>query len=181
MDYVQALDPSKLTLALTALSFIISPFASPPYNLPILLFGTLAQQQENTDGQALQTFTGLLGVSGVFDIIWMAQHEQNWFIRTLTILLLILKVPTFIAFTLALRQRGSNFGGFSGLGGIRGSDVGGATVWDSMPGGFGSSRNNGYQNVDDEPPAQYSRPTAPPSVPVAQPAAPAAPGAYQTV
>ncbi|KAJ6610903.1 hypothetical protein B0H10DRAFT_2058519 [Mycena sp. CBHHK59/15] len=179
MDYVQGLDPAKLTLALTALSFIISPFAAPPYNLPILLFGTLAQQQESSDGlQSLQTFTGLLGASAVFDVIWMMRNEQSGFIKFLTFLLLILKLPTFVAFGLALRQRGGQLGL-----GIRGGDLGGATVWDSMPGGFGSGGNNGYQNVDDERPAQYSRPAPPPSVPVAQPAAQptAAPGAYQTV
>ncbi|KAJ7181667.1 hypothetical protein C8R43DRAFT_1229473 [Mycena crocata] len=180
MEFVQGLDPSKLTLASTALSFIISPFAAPPYNLPILLFGTLAQQQEGSDGQALQIFTGLLGGSAIFDVIWMMNNEQNGFIKFLTFVLLLLKIPTFVAFALAVRQRG---GQFSGLG-IRGGDLGGATVWDSMPGGFGSGGNNGYQNVDEERPAPYSRPAPPPTMPVAQPAAaqaPAAPGAYQTV
>ncbi|KAJ7706170.1 hypothetical protein B0H17DRAFT_1035999 [Mycena rosella] len=186
MDYVQGLDPSKLTLALTALSFVLSPFAAPPYNLPILLFGTLAQQQEASDPQALQTvsFTGLLGASAIFDIIWMTRNDQNGFIRFLNIVLLIMKIPTFVAFGLALRQRGAQFSGL----GIRGSDLGGATVWDSMPGGFGSGGNNGYQNVDEDRPAQYSNsrhPTSPPSMPVPQPPAPvaAAPPAtgYQTV
>ncbi|KAJ7932392.1 hypothetical protein B0H13DRAFT_1955233 [Mycena leptocephala] len=178
MDFVQNLDPSKLTLGLTALSFVISPFAAPVYNLPILLFGHLAQTQEQ-DGQALQIFTGLLGGSAIFDVIWMASNEQNGFIRFLTILLLILKMPTFVAFGLALRQRGGQLGGL----GIRSNDLSGATVWDSMPGGFGSGGNNGYQNLDEERPAQYSRPAPPPSMPVAQPAAqaPAAPGGYQTV
>ncbi|KAJ7492611.1 hypothetical protein FB451DRAFT_540044 [Mycena latifolia] len=184
MDYVQGLDPSKLTLALTALSFLISPFAAPVYNLPIFLFGTLAQQQEGSDPQALQTFTGLLGASVVFDIIWMIKNEQNGFIRLLTIILLILKIPTFVTFVLALRQRGAQFGGL----GIRGGDLGGATVWDSMPGGFGSVGNGGYQNVDEERPAQrpaqHSRPMPPPSMPVPQPTAqaPAVSSAgYQTV
>ncbi|KAJ7169888.1 hypothetical protein C8R46DRAFT_216637 [Mycena filopes] len=157
MDYVQGLDPSKLTLGLTS--------------------------QENSDGQALQTFTGLLGASVIFDIVWMLNNEQSGFIKFLSLLLLLLKVPTFVAFGLALRQRG---GQFSGLG-IRGNDLGGATVWDSMPGGFGAGGNSGYQNVDEERPAQYSRPAPPPTMPVAQPAAAqapaaAAPGAgYQTV
>jgi len=181
MDYVQGLDPSKLTLALTALSFVLSPFAAPPYNLPILLFGTLAQQQEGSDSQALQTFTALLGASAIFDVVWMIRNDQSGFIKFLTFILLMLKIPTFVAFGLALRQRG---GQFSGLG-IRGGDLGGATVWDSMPGGFGASGNNGYQNVDEERPAQYSRPAPPPAMPVPQPTAQApaaAPGAsYQTV
>ncbi|KAJ7254104.1 hypothetical protein B0H12DRAFT_571692 [Mycena haematopus] len=126
MDFVQNLDPSKLTLGLTALSFIISPFSSPAYNLPIMLFGVVAAQlQESADGQALQLFTGLLGGSAIFDIIWMTQNEQSGFIRLLTIVLQIGKIPTFIAFALALRQRGG--GQFAGLG-IRGGDLSGATA-----------------------------------------------------
>jgi len=181
MDFVQNLDPSKLTLGLALLSFIISPFAAPPYNLPITLFGVVAAQLQETDGQALQLFTGLLSLSAVFDIVWMTQNEQNGFIKFLTFVLLIGKIPTFIAFALALRQRGGQLGGL----GIRGGDLSGATVWDSMPGGFGGGGNSGgYQNLDEDRPAQFSRPAAPPSMPVAQPAAaqaPAAPGAYQTV
>ncbi|KAJ7071023.1 hypothetical protein C8F01DRAFT_1244688 [Mycena amicta] len=175
MDFARHLDTSKLVLGLTALSFIISPFSAPPYNLPIMLFGTLAQQQENSDGQALQTFTGLLGASTILDIIWMSQNSQSVFIRLLTILLLLLKVPTFLAFGLALRQQGGQFAGLN----IRGGDLGGATVWDSMPGSFGTA-GNGYQNLDEERTAR-----AVPSMPVAQPApqqTPAAPAApYQTV
>ncbi|KAJ6575122.1 hypothetical protein B0H19DRAFT_1127248 [Mycena capillaripes] len=122
MEFVQGLDPSKLTLGLTALSFIISPFTAPPYNLPIMLFGTLVvQQQENSDGQALQTFAGLLGASVVFDIIWMIKNEQNGFIKVLTLLLLLLKIPAFVSFGLALRQRGGQFSG------LRSSDLNGAT------------------------------------------------------
>jgi len=183
MDYIQGLDPSKLTLGLTVLSFITSPFASPPYNFPVMLFGTLVQQQqESSDGQALQTFTGLLATSAIFDIIWMVNHDQNALLRLLTILLLLLKIPTFLAFLLAVRQRGGQFSGLN----IRGGDLGGATVWDSMPGGFGPGGNNGYQNLDEERPARNSRP-APlpvPTMPVAQPAAQqasAAPDSYQTV
>ncbi|KAG6890398.1 hypothetical protein C0995_008752 [Termitomyces sp. Mi166 len=47
MDFVQGLDPSKLVLAETVLSFAVSPFIAPPYNLAIFLFGTYAQ--ENTE------------------------------------------------------------------------------------------------------------------------------------
>ncbi|KAK7064227.1 hypothetical protein R3P38DRAFT_2823144 [Favolaschia claudopus] len=180
MDFVQNLDPSKLTLGLTVLSFIISPFAVPTYNLPIMLFGNVvAQSQESSDGQSLQLFAGLLGGSAIFDIIWMSKNEQNGFIRLLTIVLLIAKIPACIAFFLALRQRGGQFAGL----GIRGGDLSGATVWDSMPGGFGGGGSNGYQNLDEERPTQFSRPAAPPSMPVPQQTAPApaAPGTYQNV
>jgi len=180
-EWLQQLDPSKLVLAETVLSFIISPFTSPSYNLPIFLFGMYAQ--DNTEGiQSLQTFTGLVGVSFIFDIVFMARNGQNWFIRMITILTLILKLPTFFAFALALRQRGAQFSGL----GIRGGDLGGPTVW-SMPGGFTSGGGReGYQNVDEEPQIQTPRapasqgrpPQGPPPVPGAHP--PTA-GAYQSV
>ncbi|KAJ7900355.1 hypothetical protein B0H14DRAFT_2673354 [Mycena olivaceomarginata] len=177
MEFVQNLDPGKLSLGLAVLAFVLSPFAVPPYNLPIMLFGTVAVHLQESSEQPLQLFAGLLGSSAIFDIIWISQNEQNGFIKFLTFVLLLVKIPAFIAFGLALRQRGGNFAGL----GIRGGDLSGATVWDSMPGGFGGG--GGYQNVDERPP-QFSGPTGPPSMPVPQPPgtqAPAAPGAYQTV
>ncbi|TRM66325.1 hypothetical protein BD626DRAFT_566939 [Schizophyllum amplum] len=95
MDFVQGLDPSKLVLAETALSFLLSPFAAPPYNLVIFLFGTYAQENAEAS-QSLQTFTGMLGVSAIFDIIWMG--------------------PTFAAFGVAMRQRGAGLN-------LRGNDL----------------------------------------------------------
>lgn len=179
-EWLQQLDPSKLVIAETVLSFVISPFTSPTYNLPIFLFGIYAQ--ENTEGvQSLQTFTGLMGVSFVFDIVFMARNGQNWFTRMITILILILKIPTFFAFGIALRQRDSQFSGL----GIGGSDLGGPTVW-SMPGGFTSGGGrDGYQNVDEE--SQIQTPRAPTSQgrpPGPSPTAgahPPAAGAYQSV
>lgn len=37
-------------------------------------------------------FTGLLGVSAIFDIIWMIKNDQNGLIKILTVVLLLLKV-----------------------------------------------------------------------------------------
>jgi hypothetical protein len=37
-------------------------------------------------------FTGLLGVSGIFDIIWMIKNEQHGLFKFLTVCLLLLKV-----------------------------------------------------------------------------------------
>lgn len=37
-------------------------------------------------------FTCLIGASVVYDILWMAKHSQNWFIRLVTIVILLLKV-----------------------------------------------------------------------------------------
>ncbi|KAF8807415.1 hypothetical protein BYT27DRAFT_7232939 [Phlegmacium glaucopus] len=174
MDFVQALDPSKLVLAGTAVSFFLSIFASPSYNLPMFLFGCYAQ--ENAEAlQSLQTFTGLLGVSMIFDIIWMVKNQQPGFAVFLNICLLILKLPTFFAFANSLRQRGSQFGGL-------GSSIGGPTVW-SMPGGFTSGGREGYQTVDDEPFIRNVRPTAPsPHMPpMTAHVEPTPPGAYQSV
>ncbi|KAF9455996.1 hypothetical protein BDZ94DRAFT_481480 [Collybia nuda] len=155
MDFIQGLDPSKLVLAETVLSFLLSPFTSPSYNLAIFLFGVYAQ--ENTENiQPLQTFTGLLGGSAIFDIVWMVSHEQNGLVKLLSIVLLLLKVPTFLAFGNALRHRGSQFSG------LRGGDISGPTIW-SMPGGFTSSGREGYQNVDEERPrpSHHTQPPVP--------------------
>ncbi|OJT15840.1 hypothetical protein TRAPUB_3438 [Trametes pubescens] len=90
-DFVQALDPSKLVLVGTVLAFVTSAFSAPAYNLPIFLFGTYAQESSEAI-QSLKAFTFLLAGSMFYDIIWMVNHSQNWFIRTVTILLLVLKV-----------------------------------------------------------------------------------------
>ncbi|KAG6842203.1 hypothetical protein C0991_000173 [Blastosporella zonata] len=170
MDFVQSLDLSKLVLAETILSFVVSPFVAPPYNLPIFLFGKYVQ--DNTEAiQSLQIFTGLLAVSTVFDLVWMSTNAQNGFIKFLCIIILLLKIPTFLAFGLSLRQRGTTFGGL----GVGGQDISGPTVW-AMPGGFTSGGREGYQTVDEERPARNSRPPAPPPLSTIPPSAP---GGYQ--
>ncbi|KAF5311870.1 hypothetical protein D9619_003180 [Psilocybe cf. subviscida] len=172
MDFVQTLDPSKLVLAGTGLSFLLSIGAVPPYNLPIFLFGFYAGEAPESS-QSLQVFTGLLGVSGIFDIIWMIKNGQNGFFKFLTVCLLLLKLPTFLAFANALRQRGGQFGGLGA------GSLGGPTVW-SMPGGF-TSGGEGYQTVDDDAFVRNIRPgPTVPQKPAAQ-ADVAAPGAYQSV
>jgi len=175
MDFVQSLDPSKLVLAGTALSFLLSIAATPPYNLPLFLFGCYAQEATEAT-QSLQIFTGLLGVSSVFDIVWMIKNEQNGFFKFLTVCLLLLKVPTLLAFANALRQRGGQFGGLGS------ANLGGPTVW-SMPGGFTSGGREGYQTVDDDAFVRNIRPGPPVPQKAAPPPAdlPAAPGAYQSV
>ncbi|KAG7452884.1 uncharacterized protein BT62DRAFT_989911 [Guyanagaster necrorhizus] len=177
MDFVQGLDLSKLLLGGAVLSFAVSAFSAPFYNFPLFLYGLYGQ--ENTESvSALQNFTCFLAGSLLWDIIWMANHEQNGFIKFLSILLLVLKIPTFGACGLAVRQRGATFGGL----GLRGSDLSGPTVW-SMPGGFTSTGRDDYQNLDEE-----ATVSAPPRVPVAAPHRPSNPapppppatGPYQT-
>ena len=150
-------------------------------------------------------FTGMVGLSSVFDIIWMARHGQNGFIRFVTILILILKVyftichllgnteclsqlPTFLALGISLRARGAQF---SGLGGDIASATGtpvtsSATthadsfaVW-SMPGGFSSDSRGGYQNVDEElGPETPRQPMSKAPLAQSQPPPPPALGPYQ--
>ncbi|KAH7930978.1 hypothetical protein BV22DRAFT_999261 [Leucogyrophana mollusca] len=189
-DFVQGLDPGKLVFAETVLSFVVCPFTVPAYNLPIFLFGTYVHESSDAV-QSLKTFTGILSVSVIYDIIWMAQNTQNGLLRMFSLIILLLKLPTTAAFLLALRQRGSQFPGL-------GTDISGPTgmtycavikhtlthshhlVW-SMPGGFTSTGREGYQTVDDEPrapPPQVKVHAAPPPPP---PTGGTQPGAYQSV
>ncbi|KAG2366521.1 hypothetical protein BDR07DRAFT_1274314 [Suillus spraguei] len=168
-DFIQALDPAKLLFAETALAFIISPFTVPAYNLPIFLFGSYVQESSDAV-QSLSLFAGLLPMSIFYDVLWMIRNEQGGFLRFLTIILLLLKIPTTGAFLIAMRQRG---GQFPGLG--LGTDINGPTVW-SMPGGFTSGGRDGYQTVDDDTPRAPSKVS---SAPAPQPASQS--GAYQSV
>jgi len=182
-DFIQNLDPKNLVLVEAVLTFVTSPFSAPSYNLPVFLFGVYAQESAESN-QPLRLFTGLLGGSVLLDIIWLARNEQNWFIRLLSILVLILKAPTFLAFLTALRQRGEQFSGF----GVRGAD---ATVW-TMPGGFSSLAGGGRDDYEDldrgrdiesqarpTPTVQVTAPP-PPASPSHQGNAGAPPGGYQT-
>jgi len=176
MDFLRILDPSKLVLTAAGIAFFTIIFNdSPSYNLPIFLFGCYAL--ENAEAiQSLQFFTGMLFVSMIYDIIWMATHWQHGFVRFLSIFLLILKLPTLLAVAFSLRQRGSQFGSL-------GSSLGGPTVW-SMPGGFTSGGRDGYQTVDDteEPFIRNSRPNQPHRMAAPKTSELAtAPGTYQSV
>ncbi|KAG2044861.1 hypothetical protein BDR03DRAFT_937397 [Suillus americanus] len=167
-DFIQALDPAKLLLAETALAFIISPFTVPAYNLPIFLFGSYVQESSDA-AQSLTLFAGLLPLSIFYDVLWMIKNEQGGFLRFLTVILLLLKIPTTGAFLIAMRQRGGQFPGL-------GTDINGPTVW-SMPGGFTSGGRDGYQTVDDDTPRAPSKVSSVPAAP--QPANQS--GAYQSV
>ncbi|KZT02718.1 uncharacterized protein LAESUDRAFT_705762 [Laetiporus sulphureus 93-53] len=174
-EFVQRLDPIKLVQVETALSFAVSAFDAPNYNLPIFLFGMYTQEVAEAT-ESLKLFIYLLSASVLYDLIWMYNNHQNWFLKLITILTLALKIPTVLAFLSALRQRGAHLSGIS----FQGNDVGGGAtaVW-SMPGGFTSSGRDGYQSVDEPAEVQTPKPlgsTQP--VPTTQPNAP---GAYQNV
>ncbi|KAI9567803.1 hypothetical protein HD554DRAFT_2314505 [Boletus coccyginus] len=182
-DFVQGLDPGKLVLSGAALSFVLSPFAAPAYNLPIFLFGALVHESSDAV-QSLKLFSGVLSASIFSDLVWVFNNDQGGFTKFLFFLLWLLKArwssrlfPTAAAFLATLRQRGSQFMGL-------GADVSGPTVW-SMPGGFTSGGREGYQVVDDEP-RTTSVPRGPPPppkttvvAPTPQPAPGIQPGNYQ--
>ncbi|KAF8527917.1 hypothetical protein BU17DRAFT_81154 [Hysterangium stoloniferum] len=151
-DYVQNLDVTSLLNVEAGLSLVTAAFVAPTYNFPLFLFGIYTQERSEA-GDSSKLFTVFLGVSGVLDFIWMLKNsDQNPFIKAISILILILKVPTFFA-----AQRGSGAINFPG----------GETVW-SMPGGFSSGGGNqaGYQTLGDDIESARPAPTAgPPQFP----------------
>jgi len=177
-EFIQNLDPRNLVVLETALSFLISTSSAPVYNFPLFLFGVYAQDS-GEGNQSLNLFTVLLGGSMLLDIIWLASHEQHWFSRLLTIIILVVKAPTFLCFMSALRQRGEHLPGFGS------GDLNGATVW-TMPGGLSSGRN-GYEHVGDRDVEALATPRAAPVVQVTAAAQPAPssvtnpPGSYQAM
>ncbi|EPT04326.1 hypothetical protein FOMPIDRAFT_1028088 [Fomitopsis schrenkii] len=175
-EFLTRIDTGKLVTVETVLSALTAAFVAPSYNLPIFLFGLYAQEATEAV-ESLKMFTYLVIGTIPLDIVWMWRNEQGWFIKLLTILVLVLKIPTAMVLATALQTRGGNFSSFSGL---RSGDVAGATVW-SMPGGFTSSGREGYQTVDETVDVQTPKPlgtTQPPPPPTTQQGAP---GAYQNV
>ncbi|TFK30450.1 hypothetical protein FA15DRAFT_662407 [Coprinopsis marcescibilis] len=178
MDFVRSLDSSKLLLYGTILSFTMTVTSSVSYNFPLFLFGTYIQEQTEAV-QSLQTFTGLLLFSVISDLVVLFRQPQNFGSALLIVLLVLLKVPTILAFSTALRQRGGELGL-----GIGGTNLQGATIW-AMPGGFTSSTRDGYQPVDDDAtfvrPSHHNAPASHAAPPPQQAPSQPPPGAYQTV
>ncbi|KZS92963.1 hypothetical protein SISNIDRAFT_454911 [Sistotremastrum niveocremeum HHB9708] len=154
MDFVNGLDAYSLITTQCGLSFVTSAFVAPAYNFPIFLFGIYAFEREATE--SLRIFSGLTAFSVILDIVWLSKtEEQNWFIKTLTIIILLLKVPTVLASLNALRQKGDELGNL----GIRRGEFGNGTVW-SMPGGL-SQGHGTYQSFGDEADVEAARPQPP--------------------
>ncbi|KAF8311205.1 hypothetical protein DL93DRAFT_1507756 [Clavulina sp. PMI_390] len=191
MASFQGLDAQTLVVVHAVISFVSAPFLSPTYNFPLFLFGIYAA--DRTDSvESLRLFAGFVSASVVFDIIWLAKTSgQNGLIMLLTILNLILKVPTVLACVNSLRMRGDSFASSISAGQF-GQFGASQPVW-SMPGAF--SGRDGYTNVDDDleggantpPPRLPNKSSVPIPSPAApqqhqqQPAAPAPPGGYQTL
>ncbi|KZT52403.1 hypothetical protein CALCODRAFT_415213, partial [Calocera cornea HHB12733] len=102
------------------LSFLTAAWHSPPYNLALFLFGLYAVDQTNVN-EPLRLFAGMLALSLVWDLVWMIRHSQGILIRLISILILILKVPTLSTTVASLRQRGDYLASRLGTGDLGGS------------------------------------------------------------
>ncbi|KAG8998508.1 hypothetical protein FRB94_006853 [Tulasnella sp. JGI-2019a] len=173
MSYNQlSLDASSLILIQTSLAFIVTPFTAPVYNFPLFLYGLYAVEKTDSN-EPLRLFSGMVGLSVLFDFIWLFRQDWNSLIGLLIIINMMVKGPTFFAVLTALRFRGDRFGALGDRGeGDSLPSTAGNTVW-SMPGGF-SGGKPGYQNIDDD--LEEGAP-APSSAPARQPlSTPAVPG-----
>ncbi|EJU02049.1 hypothetical protein DACRYDRAFT_22433 [Dacryopinax primogenitus] len=173
------LDARSLLQLQTGLTFATAAFHAPPYNLAMFLFGVYAIDQ-TTANEPLRLFAGMLAVSLVWDLIWMITNGQHILVRLLSILILVMKLPTLSTVIASLRQRGDYLASRIGTG-----DIGGSTIW-TMPGGF--TRQAGYDSLDsgeaggayvDAPAGNAPRPGPPQTHP--PPPSGAAPGAYESV
>ncbi|CED85499.1 hypothetical protein [Phaffia rhodozyma] len=101
-------DTRKLLSTQASLALFLSPFKTPRYNLELFLFGIIANELQTTN-QPLRLFAGFLGLS-LFpvDLIWLIRygHRQSFLIWTLTLVHMLLKIPTFYSTVVTLRERG---------------------------------------------------------------------------
>ncbi|KAG8994647.1 hypothetical protein FRB90_000371 [Tulasnella sp. 427] len=161
MDTV-ALDVSALVLIQTSLAFITAPFTSPTYNFPLFLFGVYASENKESN-EPLRLFSALVGLSVLFDFIWLLRHDYNGLIGFVVVIAMIGKIPTFYSILIALRHRGLAFGSVLGRGGDDPIAGNANTVW-AMPGGFGGGKP-GYQNIDQDLETAPGAPSQPPPPP----------------
>ncbi|KAF8173388.1 hypothetical protein K438DRAFT_2051444 [Mycena galopus ATCC 62051] len=104
---------------------------------------------------AVKFFTGLLGGSAIFNIIWMAQNEQNGFIKLLRFVLLLQRYPPSSPSLLLFAKGAVSLLDSVSAAVISAESPHAQKLW---------WENGGYQNLDEERPVQFSRsPAAAPS------------------
>ncbi|KIO30824.1 hypothetical protein M407DRAFT_242056 [Tulasnella calospora MUT 4182] len=160
MDAVN-LDVSALVLIQTSLAFITAPFTSPTYNFPLFLYGIYAAENKESS-EPLRLFSALVGLSVLFDFIWLFRHEYNGLIGFIIVIAMLGKIPTFYSILITLRHRGLTFGSVLGRG-VEDPMAAQNTVW-SMPGGLGGPKA-GYQNIDEDLETAPGAPSQPPPPP----------------
>ncbi|KAG8911380.1 hypothetical protein FRC01_005736, partial [Tulasnella sp. 417] len=87
MDAVN-LDASALVLIQTSLAFITAPFTSPTYNFPLFLFGIYATENKESS-EPLRLFSALVGLSVLFDFIWLLRHDYNGLIGFIIVIAML--------------------------------------------------------------------------------------------
>ncbi|KAG9045059.1 hypothetical protein FS837_007106, partial [Tulasnella sp. UAMH 9824] len=90
MDAVP-LDVAALVLVQTSLAFITAPFTSPTYNFPLFLFGIYATENKESS-EPLRLFSALVGLSFLFDLIWLFRHDYNGLIGFILVIAMLGKV-----------------------------------------------------------------------------------------
>jgi hypothetical protein len=108
MQYVGCFCPFISNSSLQAVAFVTSPFVSPPYALPIFLFGILATQTETYE--PLRIYGGFVGGSLILDIIWLVNSDPATMVKVILIFNWLLKILTFLSIMTSLRNRGDRFG-----------------------------------------------------------------------
>ncbi|KIM34019.1 hypothetical protein M408DRAFT_89504 [Serendipita vermifera MAFF 305830] len=167
MDFIDALDPSSLTLLHAGIAFVLSPFVSPTYNLPVFLYGLWAVQVTETY-EPLRVFAGFVGTSLLLDVIWLFNNDPATLVKIILILTWLFKILTFLSIMVSLRHRGDRFGASLPTAGEFNNRA--QTVWNMpTPGGLGA-----YSAVGGDSGAEH--PAKPlPNAPSPAPAAPTMP------
>ncbi|KAH8921852.1 hypothetical protein BT69DRAFT_290859 [Atractiella rhizophila] len=93
------LDLSKLLIFHSALSLFTSLSISPPYNLPLALYGLLSLDGASQGGDGIRNFAYLWAASVGLDIFWLIswREEYGGFFVSLVILNLLLKPITVLS------------------------------------------------------------------------------------
>ncbi|KAG8951963.1 hypothetical protein FRC04_005296 [Tulasnella sp. 424] len=173
MDAVN-LDVSALVLIQTSLAFITAPFTSPTYNFPLFLFGIYAAENKESN-EPLRLFSALVGLSVLFDFIWLLRHDYNGLIGFIVVIAMLGKVCDPSGQSLAPPDDASSSLHVTHRNVVLLSEVSLVealrirwqppiqAMW-SMPGNFGGPKP-GYQNIDEDletAPGAASQPPPPP-------------------
>ncbi|EIE84587.1 hypothetical protein RO3G_09297 [Rhizopus delemar RA 99-880] len=148
MDIVRQLAQQSNLASLLGLHLTLSLFgavaSNPTYNIPIFFFGTWAYNYRESNAP-LKTFTGVLGLSILLDLIWFYLHGGNpqgesgfGFAMFFNVISFIIKPMTVYTSVGSLQERGDPLG---------------AGNWTEAPGAFPSG---GYQDVRDADSAEFA-------------------------
>ncbi|KAG1470868.1 hypothetical protein G6F56_002441 [Rhizopus delemar] len=145
MDIVKQLVQQGNLASLLGLHLGLSLFgaiaSNPTYNIPIFFFGTWAYNYRESSAP-LKTFTGVLGLSVILDLIWFYLHGGNTQGESGFKLAMFFNVISFIFKPISV---------YAGIGELqeRGDSIGAGKTTGALPSG-------GYQNVRDGDPGEFA-------------------------